>query len=193
MEEHIKTDKVPYDIWISKGLVTVTETLGGVKTDYKYILRYLGSLIEEYELKVEVICYDPHNASAFMADLEEMGFTSLSVVQTARVLGDATEDFRLEILAGNVEVEGVETGSRDKSKIVPYDELLTWSIANAKTVSNSHGEIRIAKEKESDRIDAVAAVIDTWTEAMKEEYRLDINEIARTWLKDWDKYKEGGE
>ena len=128
-----------------------------------------------------------------MADLEEMGFTSLSVVQTARVLGDATEDFRLEILAGNVEVEGVETGSRDKSKIVPYDELLTWSIANAKTVSNSHGEIRIAKEKESDRIDAVAAVIDTWTEAMKEEYRLDINEIARTWLKDWDKYKEGGE
>ena len=92
-----------------------------------------------------------------------------------------------------MEVEGVETGSRDKSKIVPYDELLTWSIANAKTVSNSHGEIRIAKEKESDRIDAVAAVIDTWTEAMKEEYRLDINEIARTWLKDWDKYKEGGE
>lgn len=193
VEEHIKTDKVPYDIWIAKGLVTVTETLGGVKTDYKYILRYLGSLIEEYELKVEIICYDPHNASAFLADLEELGVDSLSIVQTAKVLGDATEDFRLEILAGNVEIEGVEVGSRDKSKIIPFDELLTWSMANAKTVSNSHGEIRIAKETDSDRIDAVAAVIDAWTEAMKEEYRIDINEIAIKWLEDWDKNKESEE
>ena len=41
VDEHIKTDKVPYDVWISKGLVTVTETLGGIKTDYKYIIKYL--------------------------------------------------------------------------------------------------------------------------------------------------------
>lgn len=41
VDEHIKTDKVPYDVWIEKGLVTVTETLGGIKTDYKYIIKYL--------------------------------------------------------------------------------------------------------------------------------------------------------
>lgn len=192
VEEHIKTDKVPYDIWILKGLVTVTETLGGVKTDYKYILRYLKDMIEEYELNVQIVCYDPHNASAFLADLEELGFTSLSIVQTAKVLGDATEDFRLEILAGNVEIEGIEVGNGDKKKVIPFDELLTWSMANAKTVSNSHGEIRIAKDTEGDRVDAVAAVVDAWTEAMKEEYRPDINEIVSAWLKDY-KYTEGGE
>ena len=193
VNEHIKTDKVPYDIWILKGLVTVTETLGGVKTDYKYILRYLNDLIEEYELKVQIIWYDPHHSSAFLADLEALGFTSLSIVQTAKVLGDATEDFRLEILAGNVEIEGVEVGNGDKKKVVPFDELLTWSMANAKTVSNSNGEIRIAKDTEGDRVDAVAAIIDAWTEAMKEEYRPDINEIVSTWLEDYKKSKEGGE
>ena len=41
VDEHIKTDKVPYDVWIEKGLVTVTETLGGIKTDYKYIITVL--------------------------------------------------------------------------------------------------------------------------------------------------------
>ena len=41
VEEHIKTDRTEYDLWIRDGLVTVTETMGGVKTDYRYILTYL--------------------------------------------------------------------------------------------------------------------------------------------------------
>ena len=134
VDEHIKTDKVPYDVWIEKGLVTPTYTLGGIKTDYKYILTYLQGLIEEYNLKPQMICYDPHNASAFLGDLEAMGWDSMSITQTAKELNDATVDFRLEILAGNVEIEGVEVGV--KKKVVPADELLTWSIANAKTFSN---------------------------------------------------------
>ena len=56
VDEHIKTDKVPYDVWIEKGLVTPTYTLGGIKTDYKYILTYLQGLIEEYNLKPQMIC-----------------------------------------------------------------------------------------------------------------------------------------
>lgn len=31
VEEHIKTDRTEYDLWIRDGLVTVTETMGGVK------------------------------------------------------------------------------------------------------------------------------------------------------------------
>ena len=72
VDEHIKTDKIPYDLWIEKGLVTVTETLGGIKTDYKYIIKYLEDLIKEYGLKPQLICYDPHNASAFLSDLEAL-------------------------------------------------------------------------------------------------------------------------
>ena len=138
VDDHIKTDKVPYDVWIAKGLVTVTETLGGIKTDYKYIIKYLEDLIKLYELKPQLICYDPHNASAFLSDLEALGFDSVSITQTAKELNDATVDFRLEVRAGNVEIEGVEVG-KDKKKVVPFDELLTWSIANAKTISNSYG------------------------------------------------------
>lgn len=190
VDEHIKTDKVPYDVWIEKGLVTPTHTLGGIKTDYKYILTYLQELIEEYDLKPQMICYDPHNASAFLGDLEAMGWDSISVTQTAKELNDATVDFRLEILAGNVEIEGVEVGV--KKKVVPADELLTWSIANAKTISNNYGEIKIDKDITEDRIDPIDAIIDAWKFAMKEEYKEDINDIVNIWLEQAEKYNENG-
>lgn len=191
VDEHIKTDKVPYDMWIKKGLVTVTQTLGGIKTDYKYIIKYLEELVKEYDLKPQLICYDPHNASAFLADLEALGLNSVCVAQSAKELNDATVDFRLEILAGNVEIEGIEVGKG--KKIVPFDELLTWSIANAKTISNNYGEIKIDKDISTDRIDPIDAIIDAWTEAMKEDYRPDINESVNDWLAQYQKYMKGGE
>lgn len=180
VDEHIKTDKVPYDVWIEKKLVTPTYTLGGIKTDYKYILTYLQGLIEEYNLKPQMICYDPHNASAFLGDLEAMGWDSMSITQTAKELNDATVDFRLEILAGNVEIEGIEVGV--KKKVVPADELLTWSIANAKTISNNYGEIKIDKDITEERIDPIDAIIDAWKLAMKTEYQEDADEMANHWL-----------
>lgn len=148
VDDHIKTDKVPYDVWIAKGLVTVTETLG---------------------------------------------FDSVSITQTAKELNDATVDFRLEVRAGNVEIEGVEVG-KDKKKVVPFDELLTWSIANAKTISNSYGEIKIDKAVDEDRIDPIDAIIDAWKAAMKEEYKPDTNEVVNEWLEMYEKYMgKGGE
>lgn len=168
--EHIKTDNAPYDMWKMKGLLTVTETLGGIKTDYKYIISYLKDIIEKYSLKVKMICYDPHNADAFLNDIEELGYDSVMVVQSARNLNDPTVDFRLEVEAGNVSYNK-ENG------------LLTWSIANAKTVSNSFGEIKIDKDLRTKRIDPVDAIIDAWKMAMKDEGTLNINEVTDDYLK----------
>jgi phage terminase large subunit-like protein len=164
--EHVKTDNAPYDMWIKDGLLTTTETLGGIKTDYKYIITYLKQIIKEYKLELKMICYDPHNASAFLGDLEELGYDSISIVQSARNLNDATVDFRLEVEAGNVEYN-------DKNK------LLTWSMANAKTVSNSFGEIKIDKDLLQKRIDPIDAIIDAWKMAMSSaEGSVDVSEFA---------------
>lgn len=145
--EHVKTDKTPYDMWIREGLLTPTETLGGVKTDYKYIIRYYKDLIVKYELKLKGIAYDPHNADAFLSDLEEFGVDCVEIVQSAKSLNDATVDFRLECEAGNVIYNRKQ-------------KLLTWSMRNAKTTSNSFREIKIDKESQTKRIDPVDAVID---------------------------------
>jgi len=154
--EHIVTDRAPYDIWIRENLLTVTETLGGVKTDYKYIISHLKTLIEDYDLEVEMICYDNHNASAFLNDMEDLGIDSVEIKQSARSLNDPTVDFKLEVEAGNVEY--------DKN-----NKLLTWSIINAKTVSNSFGEIKVDKESRNARIDPIDAIVDAWKMAMSHQ------------------------
>lgn len=176
VQEHIKTDRAPYDLWIREGLVEVTETMGGVKTDYKYILAYLQKVVKQYELDVQFVCYDPHNASAFLTDLEASGFDSVAVTQSAKALNDATVDFRLEIQSGNVEHDG--------------NGALKWSIANAKTTSNSFGEIKIDKEFKTERIDIVDAIIDAWTMAMKGEVKPDVNEFVEMWLQQQQKYSK---
>jgi phage terminase large subunit-like protein len=174
--QHIKTDNAPYDMWIRDKFLTVTETLGGIKTDYKYIITHLKKLIEEYSLDLKMICYDPHNASAFLSDIEELGYDSISIVQSARSLNDPTVDFKLEVEANNVEY-------------YEKNQLLTWSVTNAKTVSNSYGEIKIDKDLLQKRIDPVDAIIDAWKMAMSSaEGSVDVSEFAEDEFLDklWD-------
>lgn len=178
VDAHIQLDDEPYDIFINDGLLTVTETLGGIKTDYKYIISHLKKLIKEYDLDVKMICYDPHNASAFLGDLEQIG-DCLLIKQSARALNDATVDFRLEIMAGNVEYN-------------EDNDLLTLSIANAKTISNSFGEIKIDKDLLIDRIDPIDAIIDAWVMAMKDEFLVDTNELLDDYLDNYEKYMGDG-
>lgn len=92
VEEHIKTDRTEYDLWIRDGLVTVTETMGGVKTDYRYILTYLEKIITDYELDVQFILYDPHNASAFLTDLEALSVWDEEGVKLYPLKVEATDD-----------------------------------------------------------------------------------------------------
>lgn len=167
VQEHIKSDNVPYDLWIKNKLLTVTETLGGVKTDYRYIISYLKEIIEKYDFKIEQLGYDPHNADTFLQDLEELGCDCVEIYQSNRWLNDPTEDFRLEIKAGNVEY------NKD-------NELLAWSLINAKTVSNSNDEIKIDKDRKVNRIDPVDAVIDAYKLAFKQERlsSIDINKYT---------------
>ncbi|CEP89761.1 putative phage terminase [[Clostridium] sordellii] len=165
VEEHIKSDDAPYNLWIKDGLLTVTETLGGIKTDYKYIIRYLKNLIEKYEFKIEQVGYDPHNADAFLSDLEELGCDCIEIYQTHKWLNDATEDFELEVRAKNIEYN-------------KENELLSWSAVNAKTVSSPNGEIKIDKDRRNKRIDPIDAIIDAYKLAFKEEKLLDISKYS---------------
>lgn len=167
--EHIKSDKAPYDMWIKQGLLTVTETNDGIKTDYKYILKSLIKLREKYNLKYNQIGYDPHNADTFLTDLQEICPNCIEIYQTHKYLNDVTEDFRLEVKSGNMLYNR-------------KNELLTWSIVNAKTVSNGYGEIKIDKDKRQKRIDPVDSAIDAHKLTFKNIIPADINRSVEKYL-----------
>ena len=172
MEEHIEQDLAPYDVWADNGLITITGGYNDYKNDYKFIISYLRQVISEYDLDIKAIGYDPHNADGFLADLEELGIPLFEITQSAKFLNDATVDMQL-----NVKSEKIEY---DKS-----NELLSWSFANAKIVSNSFGEIKVDKEKNhrNRRIDPVDACIDAHVAYMKFEDDIDINAEMNNYMK----------
>ena len=161
LEEHIVTDIAPYDVWAKSGLLTPSEAVGGLKNDYLQIVADLKELQEKYEINIACVGYDPHNADAFLEELDTLGAPLLEVKPSARFLSDTTVDFALEVKAGNV----------------LYDQrnaLMSWSVVNAKKTRNSFGEIKVDKEVNARhaRIDVVDAIIDAhlaYRKSSKEE------------------------
>ena len=149
LQEHIETDLAPYDLWESMELITVTGGANDYKNDYKFIIKDLKRIKEEYDIAFLGIGIDPHNADGILAELEDFGCPVVIIVQSCKSLNDATTDIQLLV----------------KSEDLEYDaknELLTWSFLNAKVVRNSFDEIKVDKKpgKRFKRIDPVDACID---------------------------------
>lgn len=172
LQEHMDLeDYAPYVIWQQQGLLTVTTAAGGIKTDYKTILSSLHDIVDKYQLDVMAIGYDPHNASAFLLDLEDFGCDLIEIKQSARSLNDATIDFQLEVKAHNMEY--------NKGNV-----LLTRSMNDAIiSEPNSFGEIKIDKMLQKNRIDPCDAAICAHKIAMGADLEtVDINDAVGAFL-----------
>lgn len=172
LQEHMDLeDNAPYVIWQQQGVLTVTTAAGGIKTDYKTILSSLHDIVDKYQLDVMAIGYDPHNASAFLLDLEDFGCDLIEIKQSARSLNDATIDFQLEVKAHNMEY--------NKGNV-----LLTRSMNDAIiSEPNSFGEIKIDKMLQKNRIDPCDAAICAHKIAMGADLEtVDINDAVGAFL-----------
>lgn len=158
LQRHITQDKAPYDQWVRKGLLTLTDCGGtnGFILDYKFILEDLRSILTENEFTVVSVGYDPMGISGMIADLEEIcgpDAELIEIVQNPKSLNDATRSFRDTV----------------KGQGVLYDldnDLLTRSIGNAVVVVNSKKELLIDKKTAGNRIDPVDSVLDCWKVCM---------------------------
>ncbi len=172
LSEHIQTDIAPYDLWEKRGLITVTGGETDFRNDYGFIVNKLAEVVGKYDLQVQAIGFDPHNADAFTADLEQFGAPLIKVTQSARALNDATMDVQLLV----------------KSGMFAYDEdneLLSWSFVNAKLTFNSFGECKVDKKDDRfKRIDPVDACIDAHFAriAQQEAEVTDVDEEMRNYL-----------
>jgi phage terminase large subunit-like protein len=145
----VKKDKVPYDLWVQQGWITLTP---GAEVDYHLIFEYL---VEEYDrngwTKGE-ICFDRALATWLTGELSGEGFTPIEIPQSYTGLSAATKDFRGKVYQG---------------KIIHDDNpVLTWAASNAVTRAGPSENIMLDKSRAKQRIDPIAAAINAHVRAM---------------------------
>ena len=172
LRERIMVDKVPYDSWVQRGYVTITNT---PIVDQEAVMRYVIDFCEEQEWNIKSLCFDPANASKLMMDLSNKGYECIEVYQSYKSLNEATAGFREQVYSKNV--------------LYLPNPVLTYAIKNA-VVRQTNGLIKIDKDMTKQRIDPVDATLCCYKLAQYHEFTFDMDEYL-------DKvssiYKGGGE
>ena len=74
----IKDDKIPYDKWEKRGLVTICE---GAKVNYSDVTQWFLKMHHEYDISALWVGYDPWNTQYWVEEMKEQGFEMVEVKQ----------------------------------------------------------------------------------------------------------------
>ena len=138
----VRRDRVPYDLWAQQGHITATE---GNVIDYDYIRIAITDEIKRRFPLLQVVGYDPWNATKWAIDLESEGVPVMEVRQGFKTMSPACK-----------ELERLIIGRKLRHNNNP---VLTWAMDNLVVAQDPAGNIKPAKDKSTERIDPAVAVI----------------------------------
>lgn len=149
MQERVKNDHVPYDLWAKGGWIIPTE---GNVIDYTVIRSRILELATIY--KVKELCADATFATMLIQELTQEGMIVIQIPQTFAVLTDPLN--HTEILLKENKISH------------PNNPVAKWCFGNTSVAMNGQGLIKYVKEHRgknllrTKRIDLTAA----WITAM---------------------------
>lgn len=147
-----KSDSVHYEIWAKQGFIKPTP---GNYVDYGFIKRDVIEASEKYDLRE--VGYDPWNASQLAGELyNKEAIQMIEVRQGSKTLSEPSKDLLKKVLAYRI--------------IHNHHPVLTWCADNLVMVSDANENIRPDKDKATDRIDGMVALIIAWSRAMFSGY-----------------------
>ncbi|AEI39779.1 terminase large subunit [Paenibacillus mucilaginosus] len=148
LEQKKRTDRVPYDLWIKQGWLTV---IPGAVVDQSVIEKYLVEEEERRGWMMREICYDRYAATQFAQNMAARGYEIVEIRQGVQTLSEPIKDFRELVL--------------QKRILHDDDPVLTWALGNAVTKSDDKENLLLDKAKSTNRIDPIAAVINGFVRA----------------------------
>lgn len=160
LEQAQAADGVPYDIFVKKGVLTLS---GENYVDYKDVLNWFIMLIQEYEIRTLKIGYDRYSAQYLVDDLKGYGFHTDDVHQGEN-LTPVIKEF-----------EGI---IKDGNFIIVDNNLLKAHFLNVAIKQNMETrKIRPVKMEQRSRIDGFVSVMDAMT--VRQKYNNEIGELLK--------------
>lgn len=143
LEFKIKDDKIPYDKWEKRGLVTICD---GAKVNYSDVTQWFLRMNDEYKISTLWIGYDPWNTQYWVEEMKEYGFEMVEVRQGAKTMSNPMKQLEADLIEKNV--------------IYNNNPVLKWCLCNTSVKRDENDNIRPVKgQKQRARIDGTVSLI----------------------------------
>lgn len=150
IQERVKKDGVPYDVWVKQGFIYATP---GNVIDYKFIEDKIDQLARRFVIKE--IAFDPWNATMLTQRLTDNGMRMVEVRQGFASLSPPTKQLEALILQKKLNHGG--------------NPVLRWMFDNVMVKQDASGNIKPDKEKSKEKIDGIVALIMAVDRAMRNQ------------------------
>jgi len=140
IQARVRRDRVPYDAWVRDGHVEATE---GNVIDYDVIRARIGELGKRYQIRE--IAKDRWNSTQIGTQLQGDGFEVVDFGQGYKDMSPPTKEFLALVRAGRLHHGG--------------HPVLNWMASNLAVMQDPADNLKPAKDKSSDRIDGIVALI----------------------------------
>ncbi len=152
IEQRSKEDKVPYDRWAERGLITPCP---GNRIDHRYVTDWFARLRDGYGISTYWVGYDSWNSPAWVEDMESrLGYTRkenlLPVIMGAKTLSAPMKLLKADLAAKRINYNN--------------NPLLKWALTNLAVEVDKNENIRPVKgQNKRQRIDPAVALIIAYT------------------------------
>ena len=146
----VRRDHVIYDQWERQGFIQTTE---GNVVHYGAIEKFICELGERYNIRE--ISYDRWNATMMVQTLEDDGFTMIPFGQGFRDMSPPTKELMRIVLEHRLNHGG--------------HPVLRWNFDNAYVRTDPAGNLKLDKEKSTEKIDGAVALVMALDRAMKNQ------------------------
>lgn len=148
LEQRVKEDKIPYDVWVEQGLMRTTP---GNKIHPKYVTEWFVEMMNEKGIYIPWVGYDSWSASYWV---EEMS-------------GYFGEEAMIPVIQGKKTLSSpmFELGAELKSKNIIYNDnpIDKWCLTNTSVDEDRNGNIQpIKTNHQRKRIDGTAALLNAY-------------------------------
>ena len=161
LKERIQEDNVPYDIWVGKGYITLTE---GSQNDFSLVTQWFRSMIDKYDIRPLWVGYDPWNSQYWVKEMEDMGFEMEKIRQGVYTLSEPMKQLEADL--------------RNHALNYNHNPIIKWCLANTQAKVDVNGNIQPSKlNSRLKRIDGTVATVIAY--ATLTRYKLDYEAMAK--------------
>ena len=159
IDQRVREDKVPYDIWAKQGFLEATP---GNVIDYKFIEKKILELAEIFD--IQQVGYDPYNAMQTAINLQDKGLVMVEVRQGFLSMSPPMKEIQQLVMSKKIRHNG--------------HPILRWNVGNVAIKTDENENIRPVKNKSTERIDGLVALVNAMARAMLYEPQTDVSKYA---------------